>query len=371
MRIGICFSLVSALVVAAMPPSGAQTPVRGVITNIRAGASGGTVEITSDLASPKAGLAFDVSIEASEDGGKSFPVKLSSVTGDVGPAVMPGASKRVIWNAARDVERAAFDRFQFRITATAVPRAGLPEPKPSGGAQPASAGSPSSGGGGGKKWLLIGGGVAAAGAAAALAGGSSTPAVVPPTIGDVAINGATDVLLASANAVTFVVTAAMTQGETYTATWTFGDGTSGTAAIANGTASVQKNYSTAGTFMPRVTVTGSRGGSTSRDYRTLTVATMTGRWIARFAQSTFTINLTQNGSQVTGDATYEGPGNFRNPGRATGSVSGPPSRMIFNLTGADNACFCDTDVSGSADQRTFTGNIITAGGPVSLSMTKQ
>lgn len=327
------------------------------MTNVRAAATGpGTVELRYDLASPQAGLAFDVSIEASEDGGASFPIKLTSVTGDTGPGIIPGTGKRVVWTAARDVERAAFDKFQYRITATAIPPATLPR---AGGetSKPATA-EPSSGGGGGMKWVLIGGGVAAAGAAAALAGGSSTPPVVPPAIGDATVSGVTDVLLATANAVTFVVTASNPQGETLTATWAFGDGSSGTAAIANGSASVRKTYTTAGSFVPRVTVTGSRGGSSTRDYRTITVATLNGRWTGRFTTigGNFSLNLTQNGTQITGD----GLDDFTSPGSrsssVSGSVSGPPSALRFRLTYPEGG-FYEVDVTGSADQRTFTGTI--------------
>lgn len=381
MRIAICVTLVTALVVSAMPSSDAQTPVRGVITNVRSVVTGGSVEITYDLASPKAGLAFDVTVEASEDGGKSFPVKLSSVTGDIGPAIMPGTARRVVWNAARDVERAAFDRFQFRITAIAVPRAALPDPKPTSGAQPTPADAGSSGGGGGTKWLLIGGGVAAAGAAAALAGGGSagsggsggspTPVATGPTVSDVSVSGLTDVLIATANSVTFSVTASSpAQGEALSATWTFGDGTTAPATWPGGAVSVTKTFANAGVFVPRVTVS-SRSGSVSRDYQTITVGTVTGRWVGQWRLSsstgTFTINLTQNGSQVSGDSVDS----FANGGRSSvsGSVSGPPSRLRLRLTYSDNT-FYDMDVTGSADQRTFSGTLAGVNS-FPFSMTKQ
>jgi hypothetical protein len=194
---------------------------------------------------------------------------------------------------------------------------------------------------------------------------------VPPTIGDVTVTGVTDVLLASANTATFVVTSAMTQGETYSASWAFGDGTSASAAISNGTASTTKSFATAGTFVPRVTVTGSRGGSTTRDYRTITVATLTGRWVGQWrltsSTGTFTINLTQNGSQITGDSVDSFAGDGRS--NVTGSVSGPPSRVRLRLAYADNS-FYDMDVTGSADQRTFSGTLAGVNS-FPFSMTKQ
>lgn len=181
LRFGSCVLAAAALTVSSPPRLAAQPPIRGEITNLRASVVGpGTVEIRYDLGTPRGGLAFDVSIVASEDGGVTFPIKLSSVSGDVGAAIMPGTDKRVVWNAARDVERAAFDRFLYQVTATALPPAA--PPRPSGNANsPAPA---QSRGGGGTKWLLIGGGVAAAGAAAALAGGggAATPSAAAPPL---------------------------------------------------------------------------------------------------------------------------------------------------------------------------------------------
>lgn len=173
LRFGSCVLAGAVLMAASTPRFAAQAPIRGEVTSLRASVTGpGTVEIRYDLASPRAGLAFDVSIVASEDGGVTFPITLSSVSGDVGTAIMPGAGKRVVWNAARDVERAAFDKFQYRISAIAPAPAAAPRPG-EGTGSPAPA-EPSRGGGG-TKWLLIGGGAAAAGAVAALAGGGSSP----------------------------------------------------------------------------------------------------------------------------------------------------------------------------------------------------
>lgn len=362
MRTGICILLATAFVAFELPLSGAQAPIRGVVTNVRATASGGTVEILYDLAAPQAGLAFDVTIEASEDGGSSFPITLSSVTGDVGAGVIPGVAKRVVWNAARDVERAAFDRFQYRVTATAISRAAAPARKPSGGGA-ASTAAPSGGGGGKTKWILIAGGAAAAGGALALSRSSEPPA---PAISDASLEGATDVLLASANAVTFNVSVAGAEGAQVS--WSFGDGTSASGTIANGAASTRKTYATAGSFTPRVTVSRAGGGSTSRDYRLLTVTTITGRWIGRFTTitGTFTMNLTQNGTAITGDATDDFT---RDTGRAAGNVAGPPSAMRFRLNYPDNT-FWEIDVTGSGDQRTFTGTI-TGRNQNPFTMTKQ
>jgi hypothetical protein len=369
LRIGSTVLVALALIVSAMPPSGAQTPIQGVVTNVRSTVTGGTVEIRYDLASPQAGLAFDVTIVASEDGGASFPIKLSSVTGDAGPGIIPGTSKRAVWNAARDVERAAFDRFQYRITATAIPRVAPPQSKPGAG-QPAPAAAPpppSGGGGGGKKWLLIGGGVAAAGAAAAFA---LKPGSSPPTIGDVGLTGLTEVLLATANSVTFRVSGSSPDGEALQASWTFGDGTTAQAALSSGSATVVKRFTTAGSFTPRVTVSAPRGGSATRDYQIITVATATGRWTGRYSQGNFSFNLTQNGSQLTGDGVIDFASNFVNPGQVSGSVGGPPSRMTFGLADRDGRRF-PFEVTGSGDQRTFTGTVGTAAGDLPFSMTRQ
>jgi hypothetical protein len=191
---------------------------------------------------------------------------------------------------------------------------------------------------------------------------------VPPDIGEVSVVGLTDVLLATANSVTFTVRGSSAQGEALQASWSFGDSTTNSAAVSNGAASVTKTYANAGVFTPRVTVSAPRGGGVSRDYQAITVGTVTGVWTGRFSNGSFVImNLTQNGAQVTGEV----PENFaRDQIRASGTVSGPPSTLRFRLTYGDGGFF-EINATGSSDQRTFTGTVLTGVGTQPFSMTKQ
>src|SRR5688572_7183778 len=78
------------------------------------------VTVYYDLASTSPVAEFNVSLEASLDGGATFSVKPVSVTGDVGPNVKPG-SKRIVWQAAHDSQVLQLERFTFRVVAQLAP----------------------------------------------------------------------------------------------------------------------------------------------------------------------------------------------------------------------------------------------------------
>jgi formylglycine-generating enzyme required for sulfatase activity len=58
-----------------------------------------------------------VSLFLSTDGGDSYPFQCQSVTGDVGAAVLPGASHVIVWNAEVDIPGIINDNCRLRVTA--------------------------------------------------------------------------------------------------------------------------------------------------------------------------------------------------------------------------------------------------------------
>lgn len=80
------------------------------------------IAISYDLtpASGRSAAPIAVLLEASLDGGATYPIKPVSISGDVGPDVKPGLGKRIIWQATEDVQVMPLDRFKFRIRAVAV-----------------------------------------------------------------------------------------------------------------------------------------------------------------------------------------------------------------------------------------------------------
>ena len=124
----------------------------------------GVIEVTYDLASGVPGASFDIALYVS-DGGQPF-VAATSVTGDVGPGIFPGAGKRITWQWTNDIEALAprFDEFQFRVQAESAPVAAAVEE--GGGINPLV-------------WVAIAGG-GAAGALAALSGSGDEPPPPPP-----------------------------------------------------------------------------------------------------------------------------------------------------------------------------------------------
>ena len=84
---------------------------------------------------------YEVSLQLSKDGGRTFFLVPRSLSGDVGSEVEPGQNKRVIWDVLKDVPRLEGDAFVFQVRA-GRPARGLD-----------------------KKWLL---GLAAAGGGAAV-----------------------------------------------------------------------------------------------------------------------------------------------------------------------------------------------------------
>jgi hypothetical protein len=143
-----------------LPPAATAQQLNPAV-NVSSVVRGGVVVVSYDL-SGTANAVFEVQLEASSDGGKTYAVRPKSVTGDVGPAVRSGAGKQITWEAARDVENLQVDRFRYRVTATGPQGAAAGNPRTA--SQPPAQSSPSVKSGSGRKW----GGIALLGAGGAL-----------------------------------------------------------------------------------------------------------------------------------------------------------------------------------------------------------
>jgi formylglycine-generating enzyme required for sulfatase activity len=95
-------------------PAMAQAPVvSNVVAQQRPGT--GLVDITYDLTAATATVA--ISLRVSSDGGATFAVPVSSLTGDLGTAVSVGKGKRITWNAGADWPEKWSDAMRFEVTA--------------------------------------------------------------------------------------------------------------------------------------------------------------------------------------------------------------------------------------------------------------
>jgi hypothetical protein len=171
-------------------------------------AAAGVVRIVYDL-SGAAGTLVTVSLEVSNDSGRTFDIVPRALAGDVGAGVSPGGEKTIVWDTTKDVEDLQIDRYVFRVrllrsasaAAPGSPIAGNAARPPAGrGAPPATPGSGGTavaarkGGGLSKGAIaaLVGGG-AAAGVGVAVSkgkgGGSPTTPVSPSRTFTAAISG--------------------------------------------------------------------------------------------------------------------------------------------------------------------------------------
>jgi hypothetical protein len=84
----------------------------------------GTVTVLYDLIAADPRATVTVVLEASDDAGNTYKIIPGATTGDTGAGVAAGSAKRIVWDAAKDVEDVQLDRLRFRVvTRTAPPRA--------------------------------------------------------------------------------------------------------------------------------------------------------------------------------------------------------------------------------------------------------
>jgi hypothetical protein len=120
-------------------PAQGQVAGSGRVENTQVVVTGGLVSITYDLVSSSTPPAtFEVRLEASQNGGRTYEPLPKTVRGDVGPGVAPGSGKTVVWEAAKDTDNLQLGQFRFLVAIKAEPaRAGqldlsprsLPEPE--------------------------------------------------------------------------------------------------------------------------------------------------------------------------------------------------------------------------------------------------
>lgn len=94
----------------------ASEPVSNVTVSLRSGAERGMVDVYYDLAHPEGGLST-VSLSLSKDGGATFPLFCTSVTGDVGPDVASGTRRHIVWHAMADYPGEAILAAAVRVMA--------------------------------------------------------------------------------------------------------------------------------------------------------------------------------------------------------------------------------------------------------------
>lgn len=120
-------------------PAAAQVaPARATAENVQVAFNRGVVTIAYDLVSPEGQSTFDVTLEVSTNGGQTYDVDPRSMSGDIGPSVSTGRSKRVVWEASKDVENLQADQFRFRVVirittgsdVAAVPPPSAPQTQP-------------------------------------------------------------------------------------------------------------------------------------------------------------------------------------------------------------------------------------------------
>ncbi len=92
------------------------TPIVGNLGASQRGNGSRLVDITYDLTLPS-NASVSVTLEASSDGGATWTVPVTSVTGAVGMGVTSGTGKAIVWDAGADWPRRYTDQMYFRITA--------------------------------------------------------------------------------------------------------------------------------------------------------------------------------------------------------------------------------------------------------------
>jgi len=138
--------------------------------------AGGVINIYYDLVSDATNAVFSIAVKASDDGGKTFTLQPSAITGDVAN-VAPGRRRKIVWRSGQDVAVLAFDQLKFDVVATSGQGTPKAEPAPA----PAPAGAPPAGDNKLKYILPIAGGGAAAAAFLLLKKGDDKPAPLPCT----------------------------------------------------------------------------------------------------------------------------------------------------------------------------------------------
>ena len=101
-----------------------------VVSNIRAAQIAGTkqVEVLYDV-SDADGDALTIGLEISGDGGLTYSIPATALSGQAGPRIAPGSNRRLVWNAGLDWNNQYVPNARARVTAydgtTPVPPVGM------------------------------------------------------------------------------------------------------------------------------------------------------------------------------------------------------------------------------------------------------
>jgi Sulfatase-modifying factor enzyme 1 len=101
-----------------------------VVSNIRASQIAGTknVEVLYDV-SDSDGDPLTIGLEISGDGGLTYTIPATALSGHAGAGVAPGANRRIVWNAGYDWNNQYVPNARARVTAfdgtTPVPPSGM------------------------------------------------------------------------------------------------------------------------------------------------------------------------------------------------------------------------------------------------------
>jgi hypothetical protein len=301
---------------------------------------GGVINIFYDLISDSPDGVFSITVKASDDGGKTFNLTPSAITGDVAN-VRPGRQKKIVWRSGQDVAVLKFGDLKFDVVATA----GTVTPAPEAAAQ-----APPPSGGSNMKWILP---IAAGGAGAAAflllrnKEEACTFAVSP---------GSADVPFGGGN-VTVSITAS--PAECTPNTWS--TSSAATFVTLNPT-------SGAGNSSVTITVAANTGAARTAN---LTIAGQS--FVVNQAGAPPCTSITAspnpvqvpfNGGSLTVNLALAPSGCA--PNAWTASITSNPANFITNLnpsTGTGNGSFSFTAAANSGASRTGTIRVAIAGGP--------
>lgn len=88
------------------------------VRNVEVLTDGAVIEIRYDLVPENANRKHTVSIQISDNGGRTYNVTPYFITGDIGRNILPGRNKRIVWLVEREFPADIdLDRYDFRFTA--------------------------------------------------------------------------------------------------------------------------------------------------------------------------------------------------------------------------------------------------------------
>ena len=113
-----CFKTILRFLALSVPLIAAQLTAATVVSNLTASQRAGTklVDIGYDLTATGF-TSVQVSLEVSSDGGATWTVPVTTISGDIGGSVAPGAGKAIVWDAGVDWSLSYSTQMRFRVMA--------------------------------------------------------------------------------------------------------------------------------------------------------------------------------------------------------------------------------------------------------------